>query len=64
MAEFLAVYRNVAKDDIRHNHGNVAERLGFLVRLIHGYSRGAWLKELKTTLGEVVDYPEAVALSD
>jgi hypothetical protein len=42
----------------------LAERLGFLVRLIHGYSRGAWLKELKTTLGEVVDYPEAVALSD
>ncbi|HEV2401642.1 MAG TPA: hypothetical protein VGS27_32205 [Candidatus Sulfotelmatobacter sp.] len=28
--EFLAIYRNVTKDGIRHNQRNVAERLGFL----------------------------------
>ena len=64
MPEFLAAYRNVGKDDIRHNRSNLAERLGFLGRLIHGHSRGAWLKDLKTALGEVVDYAEAVEDSD
>jgi hypothetical protein len=64
MSEFLALYRNVTKDDIRRNRGNVAERLGFLGRLIHGHSRRAWLKELKTSLREVVDYAEAAEISD
>jgi len=64
MPEFLAVYRNVTKDDIRHNRGNVAEQLGFLGRLIHGHSPGTWLRELKAALGEVVDYAEAVEGSD
>jgi curved DNA-binding protein CbpA len=64
MPEFLALYRNVTKDDIRHNRANLGERLGFLGRLIHGHSRGAWLKELKTSLGEAVDYAEAVEGSD
>ena len=59
MPDFLTIYRHVAKDEIRRNHGNVAERLGFLGRLIHGHSRGPWLRELKAALGEVVDYAEA-----
>jgi hypothetical protein len=59
MTEFLAIYSHVTKDDIRHNRGNVAERLGFLGRLIHGLNPRAWLKELKTRLGEAVDYVEA-----
>jgi hypothetical protein len=59
MPDFLTIYRNVTKDEIRHNHANVAERLGFLGRLIHGRSRRAWLKELKISLGEVRDYAEA-----
>jgi hypothetical protein len=54
MPDFLAIYRNVTKDDIRHNRGNVAERLGFLGRLIHGDNPRAWLKELKTSIGELV----------
>ena len=58
ITEFLAIYRNVTKDDIRHNRGNLAERLGFLGRLIHGHNSRAWLKELKTRLSEPVDYPE------
>jgi hypothetical protein len=59
MAEFLAIYTSVTKDDVRYNRGNAAERLGFLGRLIHGHNPRAWLKELKTRLGETVDYAEA-----
>jgi len=59
MTEFLAVYGKVSKDDIRHNRGNVAERLGFLGRLIHGRNPRAWYKELKLRLGEALDYAEA-----
>ena len=59
MSEFLAIYRNVTKDDVRHNRGNVAERLGFLGRLIHGHNPRAWMKELKMRLSEPVDYAEA-----
>ncbi len=59
MSEFLAIYRSVTKEDIRHNRGNVGERLGFLSRLIHGHNPQAWLKELKVQLGEAVDYAEA-----
>ncbi|MCI0719064.1 MAG: J domain-containing protein [Acidobacteria bacterium] len=59
MGQFLAVYSSVTKEDIRQNRENVAERLGFLGRLIHGVNPRAWLKELKERLGEVVDYAEA-----
>jgi len=37
----------------------VAERLGFLGRLIHGLKLGAWLKDLKARVGEIADYVEA-----
>src|SRR6266705_326516 len=56
MTEFLALYGKVTKDDIRRNRGNLAERLGFLGRLIHGLSPQRWLKDLKLRLGESVDY--------
>jgi hypothetical protein len=59
MPDFLAVYRSVTKDDIRQNRGNVAERLGFMGRLIHGNNPRGWNKELRTRLGEPVDYAEA-----
>lgn len=59
MTEFLTIYGRVAREEIRHNRGNVAERLGFLGRLIHGHNPRAWLKELKTRLGESIDYAEA-----
>ncbi len=58
MSQFLAVYASVTKEDIRQNRDNVAERLGFLGRLIHGVNPRAWLKELKQRLGEIVDYAE------
>ena len=59
ITEFLAIYGKVTKEDIRHNRSNVAERLGFLGRLIHGHNPRAWMKELKTRLSEPVDYAEA-----
>lgn len=59
MTDFLALYSRVTKDDIRHNRGNVAERLGFLCRLVHARNPRVWLKELKARLSEAVDYVEA-----
>ena len=61
MSEFLAVYSKVAREDILRNRSNVAERLGFLGRLIHGLRPGAWLKELKARVGEPLDYTGAAA---
>ena len=60
MPDFLAIYRNVTKDDIRHNRSNVGERLGFLGRLIHGHNPRAWMKELEARLSEPLDYAEAL----
>jgi hypothetical protein len=60
MTEFLAIYGKVTKQDIRHNRGNVAEKLGFLGRLIHSHNPRAWMKDLKMRLSEPVDYAEAV----
>ena len=52
MAEFLASYGQVARKDLLQNRANVAERLGFIGRLIHSDRRDVWLKELKVHLGE------------
>lgn len=58
MTEFLALYVGATREDILQNRSNVAERLGFLGRIIHGLKPQAWLKELKVRLGEAVDYAE------
>ncbi|MDE3135747.1 MAG: hypothetical protein KGL59_04190 [Acidobacteriota bacterium] len=58
MTEFLALYSRVTRDEIRHNHSNVAEKLGFQGRLIHGTSSRVWMKELKARLGESTEYVE------
>ena len=52
MEGFLAIYTQVTKDDIRHNRGSAAEKLGFLGRVIHGANPRTWLKELRQRLGE------------
>jgi hypothetical protein len=56
MEAFLAVYTDIAKEDIRRNHENVAGRLGFLGRVIHGTNHRVWLKEMGKHLGEKVDF--------
>jgi len=55
-SEFLAFYIKVTREEILQNRGNVAEKLGFSGRLIHGLNPQAWYKELKVRLGESVDY--------
>lgn len=52
MAEFLATYREVAREDILQNRANAAEQLGFVGRLIHGRRHDVWLRELKRRLDE------------
>lgn len=59
MPDFLAIYSRVTREEILQNRGNVAEKLGFFGRLIHGLNALAWLKELKVRLGESIDYAEA-----
>ena len=61
MSEFLAMYSKVAREDILRNRGNVAEKLGFLGRLIHGLKPNPWLKDLKARVGEPLDYTRAAA---
>ena len=60
MEEFLAAYIRATKEDIRRNRDNVAEKLGFLGRIVHGVNSRLWLKELKARSGESVDYSEEV----
>ena len=52
--EFLAVYIRVTKEDIRKNRANVAEKLGFLGRVVHGVNGRLWLRELNSRTGEPV----------
>jgi hypothetical protein len=59
MTEFLVFYAMATREHILQNRSNVAEKLGFLSRIIHGLKPQPWLKELKLCLGEVVDYAEA-----
>ena len=61
MEGFLTLYTRITKVDIRRNRDNVAERLGFLGRVIHGTNPTAWLKEMRQRLGEKVDFASAMA---
>jgi hypothetical protein len=55
LESLLAQYTRVNKEDIRRNRENVAARLGFLGRIVHGADPGVWLKELLDKLGESAD---------
>lgn len=58
MEVFLRLYTQTTKEDIRANRDNIAERLGFLGRIVHGINARSWLKELHLKLGE--DYAATV----
>ena len=60
MDSFLALYTEITKDDIRRNRNNVAERLGFLGRVIHGTNSRAWVKEVRQHIGEKTDFAMAI----
>jgi hypothetical protein len=49
---FLARYTKTTKPGIRRNQDNVAERLGFQGRLVHGMNPRTWLKEIKQRLDQ------------
>jgi curved DNA-binding protein CbpA len=52
---FLIAYAATTKEAIRQNRANVAERLGFLGRVVHGSNPRVWLRTLKARLGEAAD---------
>lgn len=54
MRDFLAIYSRAAHKEILQNRGNIAEKLGFLGRLIHGHNPQAWIEELRTRLSEPI----------
>ena len=56
MEEFLSLYITCTKGEIRRNAGNLAEKLGYLGRIAHGTTPRTWLKELKSRLGESINF--------
>ncbi len=52
MAAFLADYARSTKEDILDNRNNVAERLGYLGRVVHGANPRGWLKKVKAYVGD------------
>ena len=61
MDTFLALYTKITKDDIRRNRNNAAEQLGFLGRVIHGTNPRVWLKEVRQSIGEGIDFAAGMA---
>ena len=55
LESFLGVYIATTKEAIRENRANVAERLGFLGRVVHGSNPRIWLRSLAARLGEAAD---------
>jgi hypothetical protein len=58
MAVFLADYARTTKEDILANRSNVAERLGYLGRVVHGANPRGWLKKIKARVGETPDFAQ------
>jgi curved DNA-binding protein CbpA len=58
---FLAAYVATTKEAIRQNRANVAERLGFLGRVVHGSNPRMWLRSLNARLGEAADSPQVAS---
>ena len=61
LREFVRIYAATCRDDIRRNRGNVAEELGFVGRIMHGSNPRTWLRELRSRVGETVDYALSIA---
>ncbi|MGH9455898.1 MAG: hypothetical protein ACRD2O_18245, partial [Terriglobia bacterium] len=60
MEGFLALYTKTSKEAIRANLDNIAERLGFLRRVVHGANPRSWVREVKAVLGEPITMAEVV----
>jgi hypothetical protein len=55
---FLTAYTATTKEAIRQNRANVAEKVGFLGRIVHGSNPKIWLQTLKQRLGEAAEGAE------
>jgi hypothetical protein len=51
IADFLSCYSAATRDDIRRNRGNIADRLGFMGRVMHGRNPKSWLRDIGTRTG-------------
>ena len=51
-------YARSTKEDILDNRSNVAERLGYLGRVVHGANPRGWLKKIKAHVGEMPDFAQ------
>lgn len=58
--QWVREYARAAKEDVRHNRGNLAERLGFIGRVMHGRNPRTWVRDLRAKIGESADYALAV----
>jgi len=58
--QWVRDYARTLKDDLRKNRANVAERLGFLGRVMHGRNPKTWLRDLRAKVGEAADYSLSV----
>ena len=54
-------YVATTKEAIRQNRANVADRLGFLGRVVHGSNPRIWLRTLTARLGEAADYAQVAS---
>ena len=61
MDTFLDLYTKITRDDIRRNRNNAAEQSGFLGRVIHGTNPRVWLKEVRQSIGEGIDFAAGMA---
>ena len=61
MGEFVKIYAQCSRIEIRHNQGNAAERLHFIGRVAHTRDPGQWLRELRVKLGEPAGSVQAIS---
>lgn len=50
--EFVWQYAKTTRQDILANRHNIAERLGFVGRAVHGSDKAEWLRQLCSRIGE------------
>ena len=49
-------YAKTTRQDVRLNRNNIAESLGFLGRIVHGKNKSEWLRELRSRIGESLEF--------
>ena len=52
LQEFVWLYAKTTRQDILANRHNIAQRLGFVGRVVHGTDKADWLNELFSRIGE------------